>query len=119
MPQSWLMLRLCCSKSGVADRFFLPLFCSSKNYGITVKEEDQPLLIHRPSERQNNQGMVSAAAGACQLVLPASFSTRQPLGAMRRGRSAVRGAVPSLSVSCSQRYSFSPLSEELNIQRMS
>ncbi|XP_017405166.1 piwi-like protein 2 isoform X2 [Cebus imitator] len=29
----------------------------SKNYGITVKEEDQPLLIHRPSERQNNHGM--------------------------------------------------------------
>ncbi|XP_077008856.1 piwi-like protein 2 isoform X3 [Tamandua tetradactyla] len=28
----------------------------SKNYGITIKEEDQPLLIHRPCERQNNQG---------------------------------------------------------------
>ncbi|XP_008061739.1 piwi-like protein 2 [Carlito syrichta] len=30
----------------------------SKNYGITVKEENQPLLIHRPSERQNNHGML-------------------------------------------------------------
>ena len=65
IPQSWLTLRLCCSKSGDAatDSFFLPLFCSSKNYGITVKEEDQPLLIHRPSERQNNQGMVSGGGG--------------------------------------------------------
>ena len=64
-----LTLRLCCSKSGDAatDNFFLPLFCSSKNYGITVKEEDQPLLIHRPSERQNNQGMVSGrGGGTCQ-----------------------------------------------------
>ena len=77
------MLRLCCSKSGVADNFFLPLFCSSKNYGITVKEEDQPLLIHRPSERQNSQGMVSAAAGVCQagaachILCPSAAGSRE------------------------------------------
>ncbi|KAG6934493.1 piwi like RNA-mediated protein silencing 2 [Chelydra serpentina] len=28
----------------------------SKNYGITVRELDQPLLIHRPNERQTPQG---------------------------------------------------------------
>ncbi|EAW63686.1 piwi-like 2 (Drosophila) [Homo sapiens] len=39
----------------------------SKNYGITVKEEDQPLLIHRPSERQDNHGMVSRAV---RLTIP-------------------------------------------------
>ena len=58
--------------TGVAGKTTAPskwtgMFCSSKNYGITVKEEDQPLLIHRPSERQNNQGMVSGGGGgACQ-----------------------------------------------------
>lgn len=40
-----------------------PASTFSKNYGITVKEEDQPLLIHRPSERQNNHGMVSRLSG--------------------------------------------------------
>lgn len=130
IPQSWLTLRLCCSKNGDAatDSFFLPLFCSSKNYGITVKEEDQPLLIHRPSERQNNQGMVSGGGGgACQadassqiLYPSATLHVLHGSGSHEALITVWLGkAVHSLSVSYTQRYSWRPLSEKLNIQRMS
>lgn len=30
----------------------------SKNYGIMIKEMDQPLLMHRPKERSKQQGKV-------------------------------------------------------------
>ncbi|XP_075411835.1 piwi-like protein 2 isoform X2 [Tenrec ecaudatus] len=48
----------------------------SKNYGITVKEEDQPLLIHRPSERQNSQGTL--LKGEILLLPELSFMTGIP-----------------------------------------
>nr|XP_058928443.1 piwi-like protein 2 isoform X5 [Kogia breviceps] len=48
----------------------------SKNYGITIKEKDQPLLIHRPSERQNNQGML--LKGEILLLPELSFVTGIP-----------------------------------------
>uniref|UniRef100_A0A2K5WMH8 Piwi-like protein 2 n=1 Tax=Macaca fascicularis TaxID=9541 RepID=A0A2K5WMH8_MACFA len=48
----------------------------SKNYGITIKEEDQPLLIHRPSERQNNHGML--LKGEILLLPELSFMTGIP-----------------------------------------
>lgn len=34
-------------------------FDRRKNYGITVKELDQPLLVHRPKEKANPGGKVS------------------------------------------------------------
>ncbi len=34
----------------------------SKNYGITIKELDQPLLIHRPKERSKPGGKVMNAS---------------------------------------------------------
>uniref|UniRef100_A0A2K6UAP2 Piwi-like protein 2 n=1 Tax=Saimiri boliviensis boliviensis TaxID=39432 RepID=A0A2K6UAP2_SAIBB len=48
----------------------------SKNYGIAVKEEDQPLLIHRPSERQNHHGML--LKGEILLLPELSFMTGIP-----------------------------------------
>jgi len=37
----------------------------SKNYGITIKELDQPLLIHRPKERSKPGGKVMNAYQDC------------------------------------------------------
>uniref|UniRef100_A0A8D2LAP3 Piwi like RNA-mediated gene silencing 2 n=1 Tax=Varanus komodoensis TaxID=61221 RepID=A0A8D2LAP3_VARKO len=46
----------------------------SKNYGITVRELDQPLLIHRPSERKNPPGK----KGEILLLPEISFLTGIP-----------------------------------------
>lgn len=38
-----------------------PCCFSSKTYGITIRELDQPLLVHRPKEKQTPEGKVSQA----------------------------------------------------------
>ncbi|KAF7242145.1 Piwi-like protein 2 [Varanus komodoensis] len=48
----------------------------SKNYGITVRELDQPLLIHRPSERKNPPGKLEK--GEILLLPEISFLTGIP-----------------------------------------
>ncbi|XP_060643492.2 piwi-like protein 2 [Anolis sagrei] len=48
----------------------------SKNYGITIKDLDQPLLIHRPKERKNPPGKLQR--GEILLVPELSFLTGIP-----------------------------------------
>uniref|UniRef100_A0A8C3F399 Piwi-like protein 2 n=1 Tax=Chrysemys picta bellii TaxID=8478 RepID=A0A8C3F399_CHRPI len=48
----------------------------SKNYGITVRELDQPLLIHRPNERRTPQGKLPR--GEILLLPELSFMTGIP-----------------------------------------
>ncbi|XP_044863624.1 piwi-like protein 2 isoform X2 [Mauremys mutica] len=48
----------------------------SKNYGITVRELDQPLLIHRPNERQTPQGKLQR--GEILLLPELSYMTGIP-----------------------------------------
>ncbi|XP_078812582.1 piwi-like protein 2 isoform X1 [Oryzias latipes] len=48
----------------------------SKNYGITVQETNQPLLVHRPKERSNPGGKV--ISGHILLVPELSFLTGIP-----------------------------------------
>ncbi|XP_054853826.1 piwi-like protein 2 [Eublepharis macularius] len=48
----------------------------SKNYGITVRDLDQPLLIHRPNERKNPPGKLQK--GEILLVPELSFLTGIP-----------------------------------------
>ncbi|XP_043392250.1 piwi-like protein 2 isoform X3 [Chelonia mydas] len=48
----------------------------SKNYGITVRELDQPLLIHRPNERRTPQGKLQR--GEILLLPELSYMTGIP-----------------------------------------
>ncbi|XP_042332400.1 piwi-like protein 2 [Sceloporus undulatus] len=48
----------------------------SKNYGITIREVDQPLLIHRPNERKNPPGKLQR--GEILLLPELSFLTGIP-----------------------------------------
>ncbi|XP_052501028.1 piwi-like protein 2 [Budorcas taxicolor] len=73
----------------------------SKNYGITVKEEDQPLLIHRPSERQNNQGMLLKSE---ILLLPElSFMTGIP-EKMKKDFRAMKDLTQQINLSPKQHH---------------
>ncbi|KAI4542321.1 hypothetical protein MG293_007700 [Ovis ammon polii] len=72
-----------------------------KNYGITVKEEDQPLLIHRPSERQNNQGMLLKSE---ILLLPElSFMTGIP-EKMKKDFRAMKDLTQQINLSPKQHH---------------
>ncbi|ELR56701.1 Piwi-like protein 2 [Bos mutus] len=74
----------------------------SKNYGIAVKEEDQPLLIHRPSERQNNQGMLLKSE---ILLLPElSFMTGIP-EKMKKDFRAMKDLTQQINLSPKQHHS--------------
>ncbi|XP_028564520.2 piwi-like protein 2 isoform X4 [Podarcis muralis] len=48
----------------------------SKNYGITIREVDQPLLIHRPNERKNPSGKLQK--GEILLLPEVTFLTGIP-----------------------------------------
>ncbi|KAM5229655.1 piwi-like protein 2 [Hipposideros larvatus] len=74
----------------------------SKNYGITVKEEDQPLLIHRPSERQNNQGML--LKGEILLLPELSFMTGIP-EKMKKDFRAMKDLTQQINLSPKQHHS--------------
>ncbi|XP_006884892.1 PREDICTED: piwi-like protein 2 [Elephantulus edwardii] len=73
----------------------------SKNYGITIKEEDQPLLIHRPSERQNNQGMLLK----CEILLlpELSFMTGIP-EKMKKDFRAMKDLTQQINMSPKQHH---------------
>ncbi|XP_020755591.1 piwi-like protein 2 isoform X3 [Odocoileus virginianus] len=74
----------------------------SKNYGITVKEEDQPLLIHRPSERQNSQGVLLKSE---ILLLPElSFMTGIP-EKMKKDFRAMKDLSQQINLSPRQHHS--------------
>ncbi|XP_030869999.2 piwi-like protein 2 isoform X3 [Gorilla gorilla gorilla] len=74
----------------------------SKNYGITVKEEDQPLLIHRPSERQNNHGML--LKGEILLLPELSFMTGIP-EKMKKDFRAMKDLAQQINLSPKQHHS--------------
>ncbi|XP_040827198.1 piwi-like protein 2 isoform X1 [Ochotona curzoniae] len=74
----------------------------SKNYGITVKEEDQPLLIHRPSERQNNHGML--LKGEILLLPELSFMTGIP-EKMKKDFRAMKDLTQQINLSPKQHHS--------------
>ncbi|XP_049625397.1 piwi-like protein 2 [Suncus etruscus] len=74
----------------------------SKNYGITIKEEDQPLLIHRPSERQNNQGKL--LKGEILLLPELSFMTGIP-EKMRKDFRAMKELTQQINLSPRQHHS--------------
>lgn len=40
----------------------------SKHYGITIKELDQPLLMHRPKERAKPGGKVRLSSISCLII---------------------------------------------------
>uniref|UniRef100_A0A5F9DQ34 Piwi-like protein 2 n=1 Tax=Oryctolagus cuniculus TaxID=9986 RepID=A0A5F9DQ34_RABIT len=73
----------------------------SKNYGITVKEEDQPLLIHRPSERQNNHGML--LKGEILLLPELSFMTGIP-EKMKKDFRAMKDLTQQINLSPKQHH---------------
>ncbi|XP_016067226.1 PREDICTED: piwi-like protein 2 isoform X1 [Miniopterus natalensis] len=84
----------------------------SKNYGITIKEEDQPLLIHRPSERQNNQGML--LKGEILLLPELSFMTGIP-EKMKKDFRAMKDLTQQINLSPKQHHN----ALECLIQRIS
>ncbi|XP_036096359.1 piwi-like protein 2 isoform X1 [Molossus molossus] len=84
----------------------------SKNYGITIKEEDQPLLIHRPSERQNNQGML--LKGEILLLPELSFMTGVP-EKMKKDFRAMKDLTQQINLSPKQHHN----ALECLIQRIS
>ncbi|XP_060011625.1 piwi-like protein 2 isoform X1 [Lagenorhynchus albirostris] len=73
----------------------------SKNYGITIKEKDQPLLIHRPSERQNNQGML--LKGEILLLPELSFMTGIP-EKMKKDFRAMKDLTQQINLSPKQHH---------------
>ncbi|XP_023371345.1 piwi-like protein 2 isoform X2 [Otolemur garnettii] len=73
----------------------------SKNYGITIKEEDQPLLIHRPSERQNNHGML--LKGEILLLPELSFMTGIP-EKMKKDFRAMKDLTQQINLSPKQHH---------------
>nr|XP_058145769.1 piwi-like protein 2 isoform X2 [Dasypus novemcinctus] len=73
----------------------------SKNYGITIKEENQPLLIHRPSERQNNQGML--LKGEILLLPELSFMTGIP-EKMKKDFRAMKDLTQQINLSPKQHH---------------
>ncbi|XP_054434757.1 piwi-like protein 2 isoform X1 [Pteronotus mesoamericanus] len=74
----------------------------SKNYGITIKEEDQPLLIHRPSERQNSQGTL--LKGEILLLPELSFMTGIP-EKMKKDYRAMKDLTQHIILSPKQHHS--------------
>uniref|UniRef100_A0A2K6FMP8 Piwi-like protein 2 n=1 Tax=Propithecus coquereli TaxID=379532 RepID=A0A2K6FMP8_PROCO len=74
----------------------------SKNYGITIKDEDQPLLIHRPSERQNNHGTL--LKGEILLLPELSFMTGIP-EKMKKDFRAMKDLTQQINLSPKQHHS--------------
>ncbi|XP_012889867.1 PREDICTED: piwi-like protein 2 [Dipodomys ordii] len=72
-----------------------------KNYGITVKEEDQPLLIHRPSERQSNHGTL--LKGEILLLPELSFMTGIP-EKMKKDFRAMKDLTQQINLSPKQHH---------------
>ncbi|KAM3872188.1 piwi-like protein 2 [Diretmus argenteus] len=71
----------------------------SKNYGIEIKEMDQPLLIHRPKERSKPGGKI--ITGQVLLVPELSFMTGIP-EKMRKDFRAMKDLTMHINVSAEQ-----------------
>ncbi|CAM4545268.1 unnamed protein product [Leuciscus chuanchicus] len=71
----------------------------SKNYGITIKELDQPLLIHRPKERSKPGGKV--ITGEILLLPELSFMTGIP-EKMRKDFRAMKDLTMHINVGAEQ-----------------
>ncbi|KAI1900832.1 hypothetical protein AGOR_G00053920 [Albula goreensis] len=71
----------------------------SKNYGITIKELDQPLLVHRPKERSKPRGKV--ITGEILLLPELSFMTGIP-DKMRKDFRAMKDLTMHINVSGEQ-----------------
>ncbi|XP_042344076.1 piwi-like protein 2 [Plectropomus leopardus] len=72
----------------------------SKNYGITIKEMDQPLLMHRPKERAKPGGK-QIITGEILLVPELSFMTGIP-EKMRKDFRAMKDLTMHINVSAEQ-----------------
>ncbi|KAG8011711.1 Piwi-like protein 2 [Nibea albiflora] len=72
----------------------------SKNYGITIKEMDQPLLMHRPKERSKPGGK-QIITGEILLVPELSFITGIP-ETMRSDFRAMKDLTKHINVTCEQ-----------------
>ncbi|XP_035515119.1 piwi-like protein 2 [Morone saxatilis] len=72
----------------------------SKNYGITIKEMDQPLLMHRPKERSKPGGK-QIITGEILLVPELSFMTGIP-DKMRKDFRAMKDLTMHINVSGEQ-----------------
>ncbi|XP_038559876.1 piwi-like protein 2 [Micropterus salmoides] len=72
----------------------------SKNYGITIKEMDQPLLLHRPKERSKPGGK-QIITGEILLVPELSFMTGIP-EKMRKDFRAMKDMTMHINVSSEQ-----------------
>uniref|UniRef100_A0A8C5ENS3 Piwi-like protein 2 n=1 Tax=Gouania willdenowi TaxID=441366 RepID=A0A8C5ENS3_GOUWI len=71
-----------------------------KNYGITVKEMDQPLLMHRPKER-SKQGGKQIITGEILLVPELSFLTGIP-EKMKKDFNSMKDLTMHINVSSAQ-----------------
>ncbi|XP_034026965.1 piwi-like protein 2 [Thalassophryne amazonica] len=72
----------------------------NKNYGITIKEMDQPLLMHRPKER-SKQGGKQIITGEILLVPELSFMTGIP-EKMKKDFKAMKDLTMHINVSGAQ-----------------
>ncbi|KAK0151277.1 Piwi-like protein 2 [Merluccius polli] len=72
----------------------------SKNYGITIKELDQPLLVHRPKERSKPGGK-QILTGEILLVPELSFMTGIP-DKMRKDFRAMKDLTQHINVSSAE-----------------
>lgn len=72
----------------------------SKNYGITIKEMDQPLLMHRPKERSKPGGK-QVITGEILLVPELSFMTGIP-DKMRKDFKSMKELTMHINVSSEQ-----------------
>uniref|UniRef100_A0A3Q0SJX5 Piwi-like protein 2 n=1 Tax=Amphilophus citrinellus TaxID=61819 RepID=A0A3Q0SJX5_AMPCI len=84
-----------------------------KNYGITIKEMDQPLLMHRPKER-SRQGGKQIITGEILLVPELSFMTGIP-EKMRKDFRAMKDLTMHINVSGEQHtHSIKQLLKNIN-----
>ncbi|XP_041810044.1 piwi-like protein 2 [Chelmon rostratus] len=83
----------------VTELHGLPHF-DSKNYGIAIKELDQPLLMHRPKERSKPGGK-QVITGEILLVPELSFMTGIP-EKMKKDSRAMRDLTRHINVSSEQ-----------------
>ncbi|KAJ8285884.1 hypothetical protein GJAV_G00032070 [Gymnothorax javanicus] len=84
----------------------------SKNYGITIKEVDQPLLVHRPKERSKPRGKV--ITGEILLLPELSFMTGIP-DKMRKDFRAMKDLTIHINVSGEQHtHSLKQLLQSIN-----
>ncbi|XP_018425718.1 PREDICTED: piwi-like protein 2 [Nanorana parkeri] len=72
----------------------------SKNYGITVKEVDQPLLLHRPNENKDKQ---SKKPGLILLLPELSFMTGIP-ETMKKDFRAMKDVTQQIHLSPREHY---------------